>query len=94
MSIINKTPNIMENALDGEGNQYDLAVVAADNQDLDLALQHAEAARSLSAFAKNPLVTVYIEECTCNPINGTACPVCVEANKYRYPVIPCLPEEL
>jgi len=27
-------------------------------------------------------------ECTCNPINGTACPSCVESNKVRYPVIP------
>ena len=27
-------------------------------------------------------------ECTCNPINGTACPSCVESNKVRYPNIP------
>ena len=27
-------------------------------------------------------------ECTCNPINGTACPSCVESNKVRYLVIP------
>ena len=53
MSIINKTPNIMENARRGALRQLDFANYEAREGDMELAEQHWDAAMVLMDFSKD-----------------------------------------
>ena len=53
MSIINKTPNIMENARRGALRQLDFANYEAREGDMELAEQHWKAAELLLSFSQD-----------------------------------------
>ena len=53
MSIINKTPNIMQNAIRGAERQLGLSYEALVNNEWGLMLQHWEAAKLLEDFSKD-----------------------------------------
>ena len=53
MSIINKTPNIMQNAIRGAERQYDLAIDAVMAGDMQLAYEHYDTVELLLDFSKD-----------------------------------------
>jgi hypothetical protein len=79
----NISETILDNALNGAGNQYFLGIEAANIGDLELAGQHIQAAELLEKLAG-----IVWDDCICTPEIAVVCPVCAEYARVRYPEIP------